>query len=164
MWLVGMMGSGKTSVGKLVARALAVPFYDTDEAVAATHGASIAALWDERGEEHFRDLERAAIAEAPPGVVAAAGGGAVLDTSNSHIMRLDPPVVWLRARVETLAERLESAKGRPLLTGPRPPLDVLRELVAAREPSYEAAATHIVDTDNRSLEDVATEVSELWPG
>lgn len=163
MWLVGMMGSGKTAVGRLVARALEVSFYDTDEAVATAHGASITKLWDEMGEEHFRDLERSAIAAAPPGVVAAAGGGAVLDPGNRDVMRLSPPVVWLRARPETLAERLGAPTDRPLLAGSQTSVDALREILAARKDLYDAAATHVVDTDERALEDVAIQVTELWP-
>jgi len=163
MWLVGMMGSGKTSVGRLVARALHVPFYDTDEAVAAMAGRSIAVLWDQLGEPRFRALERSAIESTPSGAVAAAGGGAVLDPVNRQTMRFDPPVVWLRATPENLARRLEGASDRPLLTETRPRVDLLREILEARADSYETAATHVVETDDRELADVAEEVTELWP-
>jgi len=164
MWLVGMMGSGKTSVGRLAAQALDVGFYDSDEAVAAMQGGAIAEIWDDVGECHFRDLERSAIAAAPRNAVAAAGGGAVLDPGNRRAMRLDPPVIWLRARPDTLASRLGGATDRPLLAQPRATIDVLRDILADRTESYVAAATHIVDTDDRTLENVASEVIELWPG
>lgn len=163
MWLVGMMGSGKTSVGRLVAQAVHVPFYDSDEAVVAMAGRSIAVLWDELGEPRFRALERSAIESAPSGVVAAAGGGAVLDPVNRLKMRLDPPVVWLRATPENLARRLEEVSDRPLLTKTRPRVALLGEILEARADSYQTAATHVVETDDRELAEVAEEVTELWP-
>ena len=164
MWLVGMMGSGKTSVGKVVAEAVQARFYDTDEVVVSVAGRSISDVWDEMGERHFRDLERAAIASVPEGVVAAAGGGAVLDPINREAMRLAPPVVWLQATPETLSRRIGGVSDRPLLAGSRSNVDVLGELLEARAESYLAAATHIVVTDSRELDDVASEVIELWPG
>lgn len=164
MWLVGMMGSGKTSVGRLVARAVQAVFYDTDEAIVAMAGRSIAALWDDLGETHLRDLERSAIEAAPSRVVAAAGGGAALDPVNRKTMRLDPPVVWLQASPETLAGRLGGSFDRPLLSGPRSRVEVLREILADRANSYAAVATDVVATDDLDLEEVAEEVTALWPG
>lgn len=164
MWLVGMMGSGKTSVGRLVADAVRVRFYDTDEAVVAMAGRSVTELWDEMGERHFRDLERSAISSAPEGVVAAAGGGAVLDGVNREAMRRAPPVVWLQATPETLARRLGSVSDRPLLAGSATNVDLLHDLLRSRAASYEAVATHSIATDFRELEEVVSEVIELWPG
>lgn len=164
MWLVGMMGSGKTSVGRLVADAVGFGFYDTDEAVESMCGRSVTEIWHEAGEDRFRELERIAVEMTPSRVVAAAGGGAVLDTANVATMRRRPPVVWLRARPATLAKRLTGGADRPLLTGSRPAVDVLREILASRAEAYESAATHQIETDDRTADDVATEVTQLWPG
>lgn len=162
MWLVGMMGSGKTTVGRLVALALDVEFYDTDLAVESMYGRTISEIWQEDGERRFREMERTAIAEAPPGVVAAAGGGAVVDPVNVEIMRSSLPIVWLRARAESLATRLMDASDRPLLSTARPALGVLRETLALRASAYESAASHVIDTDDRLPDDIAAEVTRLW--
>jgi shikimate kinase len=164
MWLVGMMGSGKTSIGKLVADAVDTRFFDTDDAVVTLAGRTVTELWDDIGETGFRELERAAIGAIPRGVVAAAGGGAVLDAVNREVMRLDPPVVWLRAAPETLAIRLGGVTDRPLLgASAESQVELLREILNARTASYVAAATHTVETDGRELEDLVSEVIELWP-
>lgn len=164
MWLVGMMGSGKTSIGKLVADAVDTGFYDTDDAVVTQAGRTITELWDDIGETGFRELERAAIAAAPRGVVAAAGGGAVLDAVNREVMRFDPPVIWLRAAPETLARRLGGVTDRPLLgASALSQVELLEEILIARAASYRAAATHTIETDGRELDDLVSEVIELWP-
>lgn len=157
-----MMGSG-TSVGKIVADAVGVQFYDTDEALVGMAGRSVAELWNQAGERHFRDLERSAIASTPEGVVAAAGGGAVLGATNREAMRVAPTVVWLQSTPETLSRRLGGVSDRPLLVESGSNVDLVRDLLAARTAFYEAAATHIVMTDSRAPDDVAAEVSELWP-
>lgn len=164
MWLVGMMGAGKTSVGRLVAERLGVPFYDTDDAVVATAGRTIVDIWSEEGEDGFREMERDAIAKAPPGAVAAAGGGAVLDAENREVMRSRPPVIWLRARPETLSRRVGAAHDRPLLDTVSSRVQGLQRILETREAAYQAAATHVIDTDGRDIEDVAREVTGLWDG
>lgn len=163
MWLIGMMGSGKTSVGRRTAELLAVPFYDTDETIVAVAGASIAEIWSAGGEEQFRRMERDAIEGAPSGVVAAAGGGAVTDPRNRETMKKQIPVIWLRARPETLARRLDTGDDRPLLTGATERVDVLREILNSRLDAYRSASTHVVDTDDRESDEIAEEVSGLWP-
>ena len=118
--LVGMMGSGKTTVGRLVASRLGVPFADTDEAIEASTGKSVKELFAVRGEAAFRHEESAALATllAPdgPGVIAA-GGGAVLDQVNRALMRREATVAWLRTTVGTLTDRVGTGEDRPLLAG-----------------------------------------------
>ena len=163
LWLIGMMGSGKTTVGRLVAARLGVAFRDTDTMVEEESGRSIPELWAEAGEAAFRAWERRAIAAAAssPAVVAT-GGGAVIDRSNVATMRRGGVVVWLTADPVTLAARIGDGAGRPLLAGgdPRASLALLAQ---QRAPWYEAAAHHVVVTDGKALPEVADEVEALWP-
>ena len=164
MWLIGMMGSGKTSVGRLAADRLVVPFYDTDEAIVALAGVEITRIWRDHGEAGFREMEKQVIQQVPPGVLAAAGGGAVLAPENRQTMRSRPPVIWLRALPETLSHRIGATTDRPLLNSVMARVDELQRILDARETDYQAAATHVLDTDGRDLDDIAGEVIELWSG
>lgn len=163
MWLVGMMGSGKSTVGEAAAARIGVRFFDTDRMVVELAHMSLPEIWDGVGEEGFRRLERKAVAAVPDsGCVAAAGGGAVLSEESRDHMRKGAPVVWLRCRPETLAERVDGLGGRPLLDGVGPVADRLSQILAGRARLYEEVATDIVDTDARDIDDVVSEVVEIW--
>ena len=145
LFLVGMMGSGKTAVGPLLADRLGYAFLDLDREVERRMGTAVAVLFAERGEAAFRQAEAAALAEAAvrPRVVVATGGGTLLDPENLARVRAAGAVVYLRATPETLAGRLAGDVGRPLLLdGERRPLDRpslvarLAGLLAQREPAY----------------------------
>ena len=147
-----MMGSGKTTVGRAAARRLGWDFFDSDQQVEARTGRTVAEIWREEGEQGFRHLEKEALADAlaataaQPAVIAAAGG-TVLDPANRDLLRAHPPVVWLRARPETLAARIQAGHGehRPLLDVD--PAAALRRLNAEREPCYREVADEVVDVD-----------------
>jgi len=166
LWLVGMMGSGKTSAGRLAARHLGVEFSDTDEEVARRKGCSIAQLWAELGEAAFRDLEKVAVQElATREGVVATGGGVVLDTTNRRTMVATGPVVWLEATPSVLSARLRDCEDRPLLAVP----DGERESVIARRLEerarlYAEVATHRIPTDGMTVEGVAARIEEIWNG
>lgn len=157
--LIGLMGSGKSTVGERCAERLEIPFVDTDAAVEADTGRTVPELFA-TGESAFRAEERrvvAAIAARREPHVVACGGGVVLDPTNAAALRANGTVVWLRATPATLAARVGDGAGRPLLAG----ADVevrLTELAAARADAYAAAADAVVDTDGRTLGDVATAV------
>jgi shikimate kinase len=162
--LVGMMGSGKSVVGALVARRLGWPFVDVDEAVERRSGRSVAELFAERGETGFRQIEslclRASLGGDVPAVVAA-GGGAVLDPANRELMAADT-VVWLRARPETLAARVGDGSGRPLLAQrPEAPSARLAALAAERAPIYAEVADVVVDVDDLDPGELAERVCAL---
>ncbi len=163
LWLVGLSASGKSSGGRGAAAALGVDFVDTDAVVEQRMGCSIAEFWGERGEEAFRDLEAAVVAEvaAGPPAVVAAGGGVVLRDANVGAMRRSGVVVWLEAPPEELAGRIEGP-GRPLLDGHEPAAR-LAELLAERGERYAAAAHLRVDTLGRTRRDVVGELARLWP-
>jgi shikimate kinase len=152
--LVGMMGSGKTTVGQLLARRLDRPFVDLDERIVARRGRSIPDLFAALGEADFRKEEDAAllaVLEEPASVIAT-GGGSVLAPGNREAMRARGTVVWLRARPETLARRIGSGAGRPLLADD--PLGVLERLARERAGVYAEAAHLVVDVDDLDAEQV----------
>jgi shikimate kinase len=154
--LIGLMGAGKTKVGRNAAAAVGRVFVDTDRLVEREAGMTIADIFASEGEPGFRRRERAAVeaATATPGAVVSVGGGAVLDERNVARMRAAGQVVWLYAEPETLAQRLR----RSVLRGDRPlladadPVAVLRGLLEERRASYEAAATTVLCTDGLAVE------------
>ena len=163
VWLIGMMGSGKSAVGKLLASRLGRAHFDTDDEVAARTGCSIAQLWGERGEAAFRSMESAALlrlADGEPAVISA-GGGAVLDTANVAAMRRSGHVVWLTAFPESLAERVGDGSTRPLL-GAENGVERLAEILSVRAGTYADAAHVIVATDDVPLDVVAERIEEQW--
>lgn len=162
MWLVGMMGSGKTSAGRIAARNLGVGFADTDEEVAQASGATIADIWRSQGEQAFRRLERESIATLAvfEGIVAT-GGGAVLDEANRAVMA-SGTVVWLRASPEVLAMRAAEV-GRPLLRD-SDPLETMTALLGTRETLYRGLSDHEIDTERLSSDEIAARIEDLWNG
>ena len=163
LWLVGMMGSGKSSAGQQASVSLGVDFGDTDEFVVERMGCSIAQLWGERGEEAFRDIENVAMAHlaARSGIVST-GGGVVLDEHNRRLMAGDK-VVWLEAKPEVLAKRLQDTNQRPgLVSSIDDPVTFLRETLELRRSLYEAVSTHRIDTSAMSVADVAQEIEAVW--
>ena len=161
--LIGMMGSGKTTVGRGLAAALGRPLVDSDAQVEARTGRTVREIFESDGEAAYRVLEREALvdalAEAEPSVVAAAGG-VVLDAGNRAVLQEAGTVVWLRARPEVLARRVSAGRDhRPLLGDD--PLAALRRLDAERRPLYEEVADLVVDVDDLSTRQVVTAVLEL---
>jgi shikimate kinase len=161
--LVGYRGTGKTTVGRLIAGPLDRPFIDADRALEARFGMPIRAIFHERGEDSFRDWEEQILAEitAGPFAVIATGGGVVLRESNRRRLKAFGPVVWLSAAPEVLARRLaddpEALAGRPALT-PSGTLDEIAGVLAARLPLYREVADVEVSTDGRTPEEVARAV------
>lgn len=138
--LVGLMGAGKSTVGRRLAKRLAIPFVDSDEEVERAADQSIAEMFDRFGEASFRDGERRVIArliEGPAKVIATGGGAFMNDTTRNLILERCI-AVWLDVDPELLAERVSRRDHRPLLRG-KDPLLVLRELAEVRNPIYAQA-------------------------
>jgi shikimate kinase len=152
--LVGVPGSGKTTVGMLLAERLGVPFRDTDHDIEVAEGTPVPDIFVDSGEEHFRALERAAVARAleeHDGVLAL-GGGAVLDAGTRELLRAQP-TVWLQVGASSGAHRVGLDVPRPVLLG-----NVrgrLMTLLAERGPLYAEVARLQVDTEGRAPEQVA---------
>jgi len=153
--LVGMMAAGKTSVGRRLAQSRGWQFFDSDGQVEAMTGRTVAEIWRTEGEAAFRRLEAQVLADAlassTPRVIAAAGG-TVVDPENRRLIGRHHPVVWLRARPETLVGRVGSGTHRPLLD--EDPVGVLRSLEALRRPFYDEVADLVVDVDDLTPEQV----------
>lgn len=160
--LIGMMGSGKSAVGRSLAVALGRPFVDTDAEIEARAGRPIPAIFAAEGEAAFRALEAVVIAEVVgrSDCVVATGGGAVGNPANRAALRAGGLVVWLDAPPAVLLERAaaDGLAGRPMLTGPDP-LGRLTELSAARAAAYAETAHLRLETAGVSVEAVAEAIA-----
>lgn len=138
--LVGLMGAGKTSVGRRLARRLGLPFADADSEIEAAAGRSVADIFDELGEKAFRDGERKVIARLldGPTKVLATGGGAFIDEACRALLLERATVIWLRAELEVLLDRVARRDTRPLLRG-GDRRAILQKLLSVREPIYAQA-------------------------
>lgn len=159
VFLIGPMGSGKTAVGRYLARVLRFGFHDSDAEVERRTGVDIAFIFEKEGEAGFRVRERDAIAgltELEP-IVLATGGGAVLDADNRRVLAERGRVVWLQTSVHQQMERTRHGRHRPLLldSDPRTRLD---ELSREREPLYAEIADVTVTTDGRRVQAVADDI------
>lgn len=155
--LVGPMGSGKSTVGELIAQRLGVSYRDTDADIVAAQGREISDIFIDEGEPHFRELEREAVAAALAGHegVLALGGGAVLDEKTRELLT-GLPVAYLSMDVEEAVKRVGLGAARPLLAvNPR---RQWRDLMDARRPLYTEVARVVVATDERTPEEVAQAV------
>jgi shikimate kinase len=157
--LIGFMGSGKSSVGEVLAQQLGWPRFDTDEIVARDLGLTIPEIFARHGEEFFRDAEAEVVRQLDGNLsaVIVTGGGTVLRTENVVRLRELGTIVWLRADLATLQQRLVGRNDRPLLQTENPAATIA-ELLARREKFYEAAADFAVDTSARSPRESARAV------
>jgi shikimate dehydrogenase len=158
--LTGFRGTGKTTVGRIVAKSLGIPFLDTDRTIEGRAGMKIPAIFRNRGEPAFRDLERKVIAALPADdIVVSAGGGAILDPENVAHLRRGSLVFLLEADDETIIRRI-GGSDRPSLTG-RPLSEEVGDLIRVRRPSYFRAADLCVTTSGKSPEEAAGEIVQV---
>lgn len=153
--LVGMMGAGKTTIGRQLAHALGRRFLDLDHEMEARCGVRIALIFDIEGEAGFRKRETALLDECSrlQGMVLATGGGAVLAPENREILKSRGVVVYLRAGVDELYRRVARDRNRPMLKA-SDPRQRIAELIAQREPLYESVADITLDTGNMPVSQV----------
>ena len=163
--LVGMMGAGKTTVGKRLARRLGWAFVDSDRELEARLGVSIPTIFDLEGEAGFRRRESELVQELAlrRGTILATGGGAILDPENRRVLHEQAHVVYLRATVQDLWLRLRRDTTRPLLRAPDPRARI-EALVRDREPLYQAVAHQVVETGRQPVERVVDALIADWPG
>ena len=157
--LVGPMGAGKSTIGRLLAKELQLPFKDSDREIELRCGANIPWIFDVEGEAGFREREQAALTEllVDEPAVLATGGGAVMREQNRVILKSGGPVVYLHASVEQQIERTAKDRNRPLLQCDNP-AEVLRELMVKRDPLYREVADIIIETDRRPPRLVVQEI------
>jgi shikimate kinase len=163
IFLVGPMGSGKTAVGKYLARVLDYPFLDSDHEIERRTGADIPLIFEREGEAGFRQREREAIAElsARQRIVLATGGGAVLDPDTRRELGTRGWVVYLETSVAQQAERAGRTRHRPLLHG-ADPAQRLGELLRVREPLYREIADLTISTNQRRVPAVAEFIAQQY--
>lgn len=167
IYLTGYRGTGKTSVGTIVAQSLGWPMIDLDEVVEKEAGRSIRQIFEDGGESLFRELESRALFSVPvtPQVVVSLGGGAILSKENRHWIHHNGTCLWLDSDAETLAERIHgdesTEKRRPALTN-LGSLDEIRRLLDERRPFYEEVADHRIETGGKTIDQVAEEVLSFY--
>jgi len=146
--LVGLMGAGKTSIGRRLAQRLGLPFVDADAEIEAAAGTSVEEIFRRHGEAAFRDGERRVIARLLDGPVQvlATGGGAIMDSSTRALLRARAITVWLRADLDVMLARVARRNNRPLLKG-GDPRAVLESLIAERYPVYAEADITVDSVD-----------------
>ena len=161
--LVGLMGAGKTTVGRRCAKHLGRDFVDLDDLIMTHAAMSIEDMWREGGEARFREVERQVVVDvcaSPVPLVIACGGGTVVDPESRRQLRDVGTVVWLRAPTSVLAARVGNDARRPLLAGD--PAGALARLADLRAEAYAAAADVVVDTDGRDVNAVAAAVLDAF--
>ena len=156
VFLIGPMGSGKTAVGKHLARLMRAPFRDSDAEIESKTGVDISYIFSREGEDRFRQREREAIEELTreSPIVLATGGGAILLPENRTVLRDRGFVVYLKTSIEQQVERVRQGRHRPLLHDVDPRTK-LTELMAVRAPLYEGLADFTIATDGRKVHIVA---------
>ncbi|GAB6184036.1 shikimate kinase [Thermodesulfovibrio hydrogeniphilus] len=152
------MGSGKTTVGKMIAKKLGLSFVDLDDVIEQTTGMKISDIFKNFGENRFRDIESeiVKIVSKKSGLVIATGGGVVLRQENIENLKNSGIVFWLTASEDTIYERVKSSKDRPLLQVENPK-ERIKQLMQKRKPLYEKADV-IIDTEGLTIEKVAEKI------
>jgi shikimate kinase len=165
LFLVGMMGAGKSTVGRTLARRLNREFFDTDRVLIERTGVPIATIFEYEGEPGFRARERLVIAEiaARDNAVIATGGGAVLDEASRELMRNNGTVIYLRAKLDDLWERTRRDTARPLLSTPDPRA-TLAGILEARDSLYTSCAHIVVDTGAQSVPTLVSRILDKLGG
>ena len=162
IFLVGLMGAGKSTIGRQLARELGKQFRDSDSEIEKRTGVSIDVIFDIEGEQGFRRRETRMLQELVEerGIVLATGGGAILASENRQLLTDNGLIIYLKASAEHLAGRVKLDRRRPLLqTGDK--LAKIRELMTQREPVYQQLADMVVETNNRSIPRVVREISKM---
>jgi shikimate kinase len=162
IFFIGLMGAGKTTIGKLLAKQLGKTFFDTDQEIEKRTGVKIPVIFDLEGEQGFRKRETAVIKDLSQqqNIIMATGGGAVIVAENREYLKTNGTVIYLRANVQDLWHRTRNDKHRPLLQN----VDIrvkLEQLFTERNPLYTQTATHIVDTGNQPVAAILAKIDVL---
>ena len=158
--LIGYRGTGKSTVGKVLAARLRRPIVSTDKEIVRRAGSSIPEIVAAHGWDYFRDLESTVCQElaGQDNLVIDTGGGAILRQQNVDVFKTSGRLIWLTASVETIASRIGGDTQRPSLTGTKSHVEEIRDVLTERIPKYQAAADLTIATDGRSIDDLATTI------
>ncbi|MBT7950773.1 MAG: shikimate kinase AroK [Gammaproteobacteria bacterium] len=161
IFLIGPMGSGKTTIGRQLASRLGMQFYDSDGEIEKKTGADIALIFEIEGEEGFRKREAKMIEEltAKKGILLATGGGAILSDSNRKFLKSRGRVVYLKSSPEKLMDRTAKDKKRPLLNTDDRRATIL-EMLETRVPLYEEVADLVIQTDNNIIKQIVNRICQ----
>lgn len=163
IYLIGLMGAGKTTIGRQLAKALKLPFYDSDKAIEESTGVDISTIFEFEGEEGFRDREQKMIQQLTQkrGIVLATGGGAILREQNRKLLKENGFIVYLQCSVERILERTRRDSQRPLLQTDNPK-ERIESLFAQREPLYLSCADYKIDTGAMQSKTVVNHILEKY--
>ena len=167
--LTGFMGCGKSSVGRELSKLLGCCFMDLDNVIEERAGRSIPDIFSTDGEQYFRDLEKEVLTDiilvhgnVSTPTVLALGGGTVMTDECERIVQENTTCIYLKASVDTLVEHLEDqASERPLLNSGAALRERILDLMAKRSATYKRTARHIIDTDGKSIQEIANEITML---
>ena len=162
IFFVGLMGAGKTTIGKLLAKKLKKTFFDTDHEIEKKLGVKVSVIFELEGEEGFRKRETQIIDElsSKKDIILATGGGAVLNAENCVLLKSRGKVIYLNAKPQHLAKRLAYDKNRPLLEQGNM-LDTLNQLYKDRHPLYLNVASFVVDTGQQKTQTIINKIESL---
>ena len=163
IYLIGLMGAGKTTIGRQLAKALKLPFYDSDKAIEESTGVDIPTIFEFEGEDGFRDREQKMIQQLTQkkGIVLATGGGAILRAQNRKLLKENGFIVYLQCSVDRILERTRRDSQRPLLQIENPK-ERLESLFAQREPLYLSCADYKIDTGVMQSKTVVNHILEKY--
>ncbi|MEI7795808.1 MAG: shikimate kinase AroK [Methylococcaceae bacterium] len=164
IYLVGLMGAGKTTIGRQLARTLKLPFYDSDKAIEEHTGVDVATIFEFEGEEGFRNREQKMLKQLTElkGIILATGGGAILREENRQLLMKNGFVVYLHCDVDNLLERTRRDFHRPLLNTEEDPRHRLEALLNERKPLYSGSADLTVDTGIMQSKDVVIQILDIY--
>ena len=162
IFFVGLMGAGKTTIGKLLAKKLKKTFYDTDHEIEKKLGVKVSVIFELEGEEGFRKRETQMIDELTnkKNIILATGGGAVLNEENRRLLKERGKVIYLNAKPQNLAKRMAFDKDRPLLQQGNM-LDTLNNLYKERHPLYLGVSSFVVDTGQQKTQTIINKIEAL---
>ena len=165
IFIVGPMGSGKSTVGKIISDELFLNFFDTDDEIESRTGASIDWIFDLEGEEGFRKRESSILEEMVKqnSIVLSTGGGIILSDSNREMLSSRGTVFYLSTPISVQLERTSKDKDRPLLKDGDPE-EILTRLQEERKDLYESVSDHVIKTENKSSQEVASEIIDFVKG
>ncbi len=161
VFLIGFMGSGKSTVASCLAKDYGMAMIDMDQLIVERENMSIPDIFTQKGEQYFRDVETKLLMEikAEQNKVVSCGGGVVLRDENIQAMKKGGRVVLLNAKAETILERVKDDDNRPLLRGNKN-ITFIRDMIEQRRPKYEEVADFVVDTDGKSVNLICKEIIE----